>query len=139
MQRDLMDRVMNISRTAVSAVMIPRERAAMVAQTIGRDDFLRIARMAHFSRLPVHDGNPRHVIGVVDVYDIFTDPERQPLQAHVRPPCRLAAATSVAAALLRMQQAHQAMAIVEDARGNCVGILTLKDLAEEIIGDIEAW
>lgn len=139
LQRDLIDRVMTISETRVASVMIPRERVALVPRSIARDDFLRIARMAHFSRLPVHDGNPRRLVGIVYVYDVLTDAQQRPVAEHVRAAFRLSANTSVAAALLRMQQARQALAVVEDDAGNCLGILTIKDLAEEIIGDVEAW
>jgi len=138
-QRDLMDRVMRLSKTPVARVMIPRERAATVPVTIARDELLRVARMCHFSRLPVHDGNPRRIVGILNVYDVLTDARQQPIAAHLRHAFRLTAPTNVSAALLRMQQARQAMAVVESATGDCVGILTVKDLAEEIIGDIEAW
>lgn len=138
-QRDLMDRVMRISKTPVASVMIPRERAATVPADIPRDGFLRIVRMAHFSRLPVYGDNPRRIIGIVNVYDVLADPRGRPVRAHLRDAFRLSAGTSVSGALLRMQQARQAMAIVDDRDGDCLGILTVKDLAEQIIGDFEAW
>lgn len=138
-QRDLMDRVMHISKTPVAGVMIPRERAAMVPMSITRDDFLRIVRMAPFSRLPVHNGDPRRIVGIVNVHDVLTDTQQRSVSAHVQDALRLSAGTSVSGALLRVQQARQAMAVVEDPDGQCLGILTVKDLVEEIIGDVEAW
>ena len=42
-------------------------------------------------------------------------------------------------ALYRMQRAHAAMAVVSGAKGRHVGIVTLKDLVEEIVGELEAW
>lgn len=139
LQRDLMERVMNISKTAVAAVMIPRERAALVPLHTARDDFLRISRMCHFSRLPVYARDPRRIVGIIYVYDVLTDAQPRPPREYVRPALRLPANLPVSAALLRMQQARQTMAIVEDPGGHCLGILTIKDLAEEIIGDVEAW
>ncbi len=138
-QRDIMDRVVNLAQVRCSHVMIPMARAAHVPLSLSHDDFLRIARMAHFSRLPVHDGDPRRVIGVVNVYDVLTDEQRQPISAHMRPAVRLPAAESVPVALLRLQQARQAMAVVTDRSGNCVGILTVKDLVEEVVGEIAVW
>jgi putative hemolysin len=139
LQRDLMDRVMNISKTPVASVMIPRERAATVPLGVSRDDFLRAVRMCHFSRLPVYDGNPRRIVGIVNVYDVLTDAQQQPISVHLREAFRLPADTSVSGALLCMQQAHQAMAIIEEPKGHCLGILTIKDLAEEIVGELEVW
>ncbi|MCK4340613.1 MAG: DUF21 domain-containing protein [Phycisphaerae bacterium] len=138
-QRDLIERVLKLSDIHCGDVMIPRPRAAMVPQDIARDDFLRIARMAHFSRLPVYRHSPRRVVGVVNVYDVLTDPESQAVAEHARPPLVLPVHTRVSAALRRLQQARQTMAIVQDGAGHCVGILTVKDLVEEIVGDLEAW
>jgi putative hemolysin len=139
LQRDVIERVLNLSGVRVMDVMIPRNRAATVPAGITRDDFLRIARMAHFSRLPVYDGNPRRIVGIVNVYNVLTDAEQRPVAEHVSPPITLPQQLSVSLALLRLQRARRTMAIVEDRSGNCVGILTLKDLVEEIVGDLEAW
>ncbi len=138
-QRELIERVMRISSVRAGNVMIPLSRAALVARTIPRDDFLRIARMAHFSRLPVHDGDARRIVGIVHVFDVLTDPEQRPVSAHVRPPVVVAAHASVSSVLLELQRARRTMAIVQDRRGAHVGLLTLKDLVEEIVGDLEAW
>jgi putative hemolysin len=119
--------------------MIPRQRIAAAPLHLPRDEFLRIARMAHFSRLPVYRDDARRIVGIVNVYDVLTDRDRQPVAAHVRPPLVFSPQVSVAAALPRMQRARQAMAIVEDGAGHCLGILTVKDLVEEIVGELEAW
>jgi putative hemolysin len=139
MQRDLIERVLNLSSVRVSDVMIPRQRAVLVPQDIGRDDFLRIARMAHFSRLPTYRGDPRQVVGIVNVYDVLTDRDSAPVAAHARPPVTLAEHVNVSAALLKLQRARETMAVVIDRAGGCVGVLTLKDLVEEIVGDLEVW
>ncbi len=139
LQRDLIGRVMRLSEVAIGGVMVPRARVASVPIDIARDDFLRIARMAHFSRLPVWRGDPRRVVGMVNVYDALTDQEARPIAQHVRPVQSLHAGTSVSAALLQLQKQKQTMAAVVDRHGHCVGILTLKDLAEEVVGDLEAW
>ncbi|MBN2446590.1 MAG: DUF21 domain-containing protein, partial [Phycisphaerae bacterium] len=83
-QRDTFERVMRLSRTPVGRVMVPRQRTACIPDSLSRDDLLRIARMAHFSRLPVYRGQQRNVIGIVHVFDILTDDERRPISAHLR-------------------------------------------------------
>jgi len=139
-QRDLIERVLNLSDVRVGQVMVPLARVAAVPDDIVRDDLLRVARMAHFSRLPVYHGRPERMIGVVTVFDVITDPQARPVIEHVRKPLMLEAHMSVSAALLTMQRELAAMAVVQDRRkGMCVGILTLKDLVEEIVGDLEAW
>lgn len=139
LQRDLIERVLTLSDVRIGQVMVPRGRAAMVARDIDRESFLRVARMAHFSRLPVHDGDSKRMIGVVNVYDVLTDQDERPVAEHVRAPLVLPAQVSVSAALLKLQRERETMAVVQDRGGVCVGILTLKDLVEEIVGDLEAW
>ncbi|MFH1747681.1 MAG: CNNM domain-containing protein [Planctomycetota bacterium] len=138
-QRDVIDRIMGISKIPVARVMIPRVRSATVSINIAHDDFMRIVQMAHFSRLPVYDEDERRIVGIVNVYDVLTDPHGREIRDHLRDAFRLSAGASVSGALLRMQRARQVMAIVEDHDGQCLGLLTIKDLAEEIIGDFEAW
>lgn len=138
-QRNMIDRIMNLAHVRVGQVMIPRQRCAMAPVDQARDDFLRIARMAHFSRIPVWKGDPRNIVGVVNVYDVITDAAKRPIADHARAPVTLRVTDTVPAALLKLQLARQAMAIVTDAGNNCVGLLTIKDLAEEIIGELEVW
>ncbi len=139
LQRDLIERVLNLSDVQVVSVMIPRARAAIASLELPRDEFLRLARMAHFSRMPVYWDDPRRIVGIVNVYDVLTDAQARPVAEHVRPPLVLLEGVSVATALLRLQRARQTMAIVQDRAGYCVGILTLKDLVEEVVGDLEVW
>lgn len=138
-QRDVIERVLNLSSVRVSTVMIPRSRTALAPEDVPRADFLRAARMAHLSRLPIYRGDPRHIVGIVNVYDVLTDRDHKPIAAHARPPVTLGEYVSVSAALLKLQRARQTMAIVVDRSDHCVGILTLKDLVEEIVGDLEVW
>lgn len=139
-QRDLLDRVMNISLVRVGDVMIPRARSAMVSADISREDFLRIARMAHFSRLPLHQpGDPRRVIGVVNVYDVIADTAQKPIRDYMRPAVLVHDGTPVSTAMVKLQQSRQVMGIATDGSGNCVGVFTMKDLVEEIVGELEVW
>ena len=138
-QRDTLERVMNISCVRLGNVMIPRRRAALVPVGIPRADLLRIARMAHFSRLPVYRDDPRRIIGVINVYDVLTDLQERPIAEYVQEITALRVTETVPAALLKMQAARQVMAIVTDRLGNCLGLFTMKDLVEEIVGDLEAW
>jgi putative hemolysin len=138
-QRDTLERVMNISRVRLANIMIPRRRAAIVPIDIPRDELLRIARMAHFSRLPVYRDDPRRIVGIVNVYDVLTDEQEKPIAEYVRPVTALPATDTVPAALLKLQRAREVMGIVTDRAGSCLGLFTMKDLVEEIVGDLEAW
>ena len=138
-QRATLDRVMNLSRVRLANVMIPLRRAATVPTSISRAELLRIARMAHFSRLPVYEHAPHDVIGFINVYDVLTDREERPIQSYVQSVTKLPATETVPKALLRMQRERQVMGIVVNQTGRSLGLFTMKDLVEEIVGDLEAW
>jgi len=131
--------VMNVSNFRVADVMVPRQRAAIVPSEILRADVLRIARMAHFSRLPVYRDDPRRIVGILNVYHVLTDERQRPIAEYVQPATYVQAGETVPAALLRLQQARQVMGIVVDPAGNCLGLFTIKDLVEEIVGELAAW
>lgn len=138
-QSDMIERVMRLSEVRVGRVMIPRQRAAIIREDISRDDFLRIASMAHFSRFPMSRGGETRMCGVVNAYDVLTDEQQRPVREYARATIELRPDEPVSAALVKMQNARQAMAIVVDRSGECLGVLTIKDLVEEIVGDLAAW
>lgn len=138
-QRDLIDRIMRISRIGVQEVMVPIDRMLAVPLDLPREDFLRMAQMAHFSRVPVYDKVRTKVVGIVDVMEVIMDRDEKKLADYIKPVERLGTDANVTSALLRMQRKRQKIAIIERSRGRCVGLLTMKDLAEEIVGDLEAW
>ena len=138
-QSDMIERVMRLSEVRVGRVMIPRQRAAIIREDISRDDFLRIASMAHFSRFPMSRDGENRMRGVVNAYDVLADEQQCPVVEYARVTIELRPEEPVSAALVKMQDARQAMAIVVDPSGDCLGVLTIKDLVEEIVGDLAAW
>jgi putative hemolysin len=138
-QRDTLERVMDISNVRVANVMVPRRRAAIVPIDIPRDDLLRIARMAHFSRLPVYRDDPRRIVGILNVYHVLTDRQERPIAEYLQPATYVQVGETVPAALLELQRSREVMGIVVDPAGNCLGLFTIKDLVEEIVGELAAW
>lgn len=138
-QRAVIERVLRVSRVRVRQIMVPRPRTAHVPITIAREDLLRIARMAHFSRLPVYEGDARNVVGIVNVYDVLMDDQPRPVRDYVRQAVRVPPDLTVPAALVQLQQARQVMAIVVNENDEFLGLFTMKDLVEEIVGELEVW
>lgn len=138
-QRDTIERVMRMSQMRLTDIMVRRERAIFIPFDIARNELLRIAKMAHFSRLPVYRDDPKHVIGVLNVYDVIMDTTLRPIREYVRPAVFLRAHETVPSALIRLQESHQTMAIVVDNHGAALGLFTIKDLIECVVGEFEAW
>ena len=77
--------------------------------------------------------------GILDVYAVMLDEAGQPPARHATEPLIMPAETTVTDALYQMQRRPAAMAVVADSEGVHVGIATVKDLVEEIVGELEAW
>ena len=136
-QSIMADRVAHLSEVALSDVMVPMKRAAAAPAGAERDELLEIIRGQNHSRLPVLDADGR-VVAVLDVYDVLFAGERARMPDKPETPLCLPADTPVTDALWRMQRAGAAMAVVQDGDRH-VGIATVKDLVEEIVGELEAW
>ena len=144
-QSRMIQRVMNLADVAVRDVMVPVARAVTVDRAQSRTAFLTSVRRHPHSRVPVtQNGQP---VGIVNVYDVLSHPapdrsasaDPDWLMKLARPPLWFDTDQPVTAALYALQRARRVMACVRDRQGRWVGILTLKDLVEEIIGEIGEW
>jgi len=137
-QTIMVDRVMHIGEVSLGDAMIPISRVAAVGPDVTREGLLGVLGKHSYSRLPVLDDGGR-AVGVLNIYDVLTDESVSRPADAMRPALVLAADVSVTDALFRMQQGNCEMGIVADAEGLAAGIVTIKDLVEEIIGELEAW
>jgi len=138
-QTRIIDRVMNLANVHVGSIMVPRRKVATIPYTATAEQFRSVVQARPYSRLPVVGKEPRRILGVVTVHHVLADEEGFSIERHLRPPLHVSANTSTAAALLKLQQGEAAMAIVTDPRRGWVGIITLKDVVEEIFGGLAAW
>lgn len=138
-QQDLVQRALRMARITIREVMIPWNRVVGVPATISRDGFRALVRHYNVSRMPVLGKNTTEVLGLVEVLDVLGDPTGYHLLQHVRPTMTLIAEQSVRSAITLMQKARQTIAVVVDRQGRAIGLVTMKDLIEELIGDLENW
>jgi CBS domain containing-hemolysin-like protein len=137
-QQQMTERVMHIAKVHVRDAMIPMESVAAAPVEISREDFLHAIQKHDYSRMPMRTPDGR-VVGVIDVYGVLTDEKDQPPRTLMFDPIEVAADRTVTQALFAMQRARRNLAIVVDAAGRHVGIVTIKDLVEEITGELAAW
>jgi len=135
----MIDRVLNLSVTPVHSAMIPRNRVVSLPASADRSALVSIARRKPFSRFPIHDGDDRRIIGIADIHELLADTSWKRVGDKIHRPHQLDPHQTVATGIVSMQKAGHSMAIVADRRGRALGIVTLKDLLEEIVGDLPAW
>ncbi|MDP6545847.1 MAG: CNNM domain-containing protein [Phycisphaerae bacterium] len=137
-QTVMADRVMHIGLVTLGQVMTPIDRVEAMGPETTRDELMSSLAGHDFSRLPVLDGDGA-IVGVINIYDVLLDESvSQPAGVMTIPPV-LPGETTVTDALYRMRQANAAMAVVTDNSGGHVGIVTVKDLVEEIVGELAVW
>ena len=136
----MLGNVFALSRTRVRDVMVPRLRVFAVPRGIGRDELLDRICEEGYTRLPVYDGSIDRVIGVLHAKDVFHLVARTRavvLEDAIRPVLELPPDLPILAALARFRRARQHLALVRAADGPLLGIVTLEDVLEEIVGEIE--
>ena len=156
-QQDLVQRALRLARISVREVMIPWNRVVAVPASISNEGFRALVRHYNVSRLPVLGRSTTEVLGIVDVLDALaptapgiagggTAPSTAASGAggfkvtqHVHPAMTLIAEQPVRSAITLMQRARQTLAVVVDRNGRAIGLVTMKDLVEELVGDLENW
>jgi putative hemolysin len=139
-QGRLLVNIFALSRRRVVDVMVPRLRVFAVPRTVSRDELLDLLCEEGYTRLPVYDGSIDHVIGVLHAKDVFHLVARTRavvLQDAIRPVFELPPDLPVMVALARFRRARQHLAVVRAVDGPLLGIVTLEDVLEEIVGEIE--
>ena len=130
-------RVMNIGDVRLADVMVPLTRAIAIRQDTTRGVLMRMLRKHNYSRLPVRD-ETGDVVGILDVYEVLIDESVTVPAARMTVPLKLPAGMNVTEALYAMRGARNMMAVVQKD-DKSVGIVTIKDLVEEIVGELEEW
>ncbi|HJR60771.1 MAG TPA: hemolysin family protein [Vicinamibacterales bacterium] len=132
-------RALRLGLRTASQLMVPRERLASVDAATPFPEVLRIVGASPYSRLPVYDGAPENLIGVLhtkDVVTAFVGETPQNTSALLRPLVRVPPQMPAdrLLAFLREQRTHQAF--VAGPSGTVEGLVTLEDVVGELLGDV---
>ena len=132
----------NLRKLRVDDVAIPKSGIAAVPLDIGRDDLVTMFRTHGFSRLPVYKGDLDHPQGLVLLKDFalqqgFGAKVAFDLQALLRPVLYAPPSMPIGVLLQKMQRDRVHMALVIDEYGGVDGLVTIEDLIETVIGEID--
>jgi CBS domain containing-hemolysin-like protein len=139
-QAELVQNVFRLSNKRVRDCMVPRDKMAVLEVTLPPDKVLEAVRRGAHTRMPVYEGQLDNIIGIVntkDLFYLFSLKGVVVLEDALYPPLFLKPDEIVGNALRLFRKAHRPMAIVRDEQGAVLGLVTLEDILEEIIGDIE--
>lgn len=138
-ERELIDSVLEFGETIVREVMTPRPDMVTIPVTGTIQELIELSTEEGFSRIPVaSNGDIAGMVIVKDLLRMLTDEDHKPeTVGDVMRPVEFVPETKLAAALLaEMQDSHTHQVIVVDEYGDVVGLVTIEDLLEELVGEI---
>jgi CBS domain containing-hemolysin-like protein len=139
-ESDLLLNVLKFGELTAYDVMVPRADIKAVADDVDLRSLIQTVREFGHSRLPVYSENLDDIIGIVHIKDALPsifEPEKFQLKRILREPVFVAPSVRLLDLLLQMRLARAHMVLVVDEFGGTDGLVTIEDLVEQIIGEIE--
>jgi putative hemolysin len=141
MERDFIQNLLNFGELRVGQIMVPRPDMFTLPLALPFPEMVQAIKASRFSRVPVYEETPDHVLGVLHSKDILElchqVPGEAELPRHLLRPAEYVPENKRAFDLLtELQAGHQRLALVVDEYGALVGLVTLEDLLEELCGEI---
>ena len=141
-EREMLYKVFDFAEKEAADVMVPRPQVVALSIEMPPDEALQAVIHSPYTRYPVYRENLDDIVGVLHVRDLFSALNdvglaRVDLEQVVRPPYIVPETKDLGALLAEFRRLNQHMAIVVDEYGGFEGIVTLEDLLEEIVGEIE--
>jgi putative hemolysin len=143
-QTDIINRLVGISHIPIKSVMIVINNVQTIDVNSDNVALLDKLKKCAFSRLPVIEGQPENIIGFVNIYETLSSSEKfTNLHNFIRPILKVNANTTVTDMINIMQKENQKIVLVtkmsRTGQERPIGIVTMKDLVEELIGELAEW
>ena len=139
-QGELLQSTLDFSDTTIEKIMTPRIDVTAIDID---DEYDKITSLlsdtTQFSRLPVYEDSIDNIIGILSLtryYKATLDEEKPDIRSMLLKPCKLHKTMKLPAALAKLRDAKMHLAIVIDEYGGTLGIITMEDILEELVGDI---
>lgn len=139
-ERKMLHRIFEFGNTKLTDVMVPKDKIVAVSIDTSSDDLLNIFVEEGHARLPVYKGNKDNVVGIVyarDLLYILREKGLFLLPDLLHGACFVSSSMQVSELLRKFQAEEIQIAIVTDKNKLVLGLVTLEDLVEEIVGEIE--
>ena len=137
-EAELIGKIFDLGDTTVREVMVPLVEVAMLDENAPPEEAIRMIHQRGFSRIPIYRERETNVSGVVAAMDLLSrGAEASRLAELARQPYFVPETKRIDDLLREMQRHRIHMAIVVDEYGGSTGIVTLEDIVEEIVGEIQ--
>jgi CBS domain containing-hemolysin-like protein len=139
-EHTLIENVFDFAETPVKQVMVPRNKIVAVEQGTEFEEILEKFIAEGYSRMPVYSGGIDNIIGEIyakDIIKVFTSEGFRRLSDYIRKPYFVHEDDKINLILRKMQVHKVHLAIVQDEFGGTAGIISLEDILEELVGEIQ--
>jgi putative hemolysin len=143
-QTDIINRLLSISNIRIKSVMIAIHNVQTVDVNSDNSALLNKLKKCAFTRLPVIEGRPENIIGFINIYEVLSSSEQfSNIRNFIKAIRKLDADTTVTDAIKYMARENQKIVLVtrigRAGRERPIGIVTMKDLVEELLGELAEW
>ncbi|MBN2181589.1 MAG: DUF21 domain-containing protein [Sedimentisphaerales bacterium] len=143
-QTDIINRLVKVSNVRIRLVMIPFDKVRTIDVNSDNSALLGVLETSVFTRLPVIEKQPGNILGFINIYETLSSSEKfDNLYSYIKPLDKLDADTTVIDAINYMQKENCEILLVTRAglagREKPLGIVTMKDLVEELLGELAEW
>lgn len=137
-ERELIYNIFDFGDTVAKDIMIPRIQMTTVPIDATYQELLSTFQASMFTRIPVYDGDPDHIVGVVNIKDfiLVKDTEKFQIKKILREAYYTYEYKSVSNLLVEIREKSLSIAFVLSEYGTTVGMITMEDMIEELVGEI---
>lgn len=139
-QGELLQSALEFHDITVEKIMTPRiDVTAIDIDDDEEEIHALVSDPTQFSRIPVYEGSIDNIIGILSLnryYKAAIDQPHPDIRALLLPPCKIHKTMKLPAALARMRETKMHLAVVIDEYGGVLGVVTMEDILEELVGDI---
>jgi CBS domain containing-hemolysin-like protein len=136
-EQTIMRRALVFGEKSVGDIMVPRTEMAALPTEMGIREALEEVANSNHTRYPVYEEDMDDTIGYVHVKDLYRADPSRPVRSLMRPIGFISETASIEVALKRFQSTRTPLAIVVDEHGGTGGIVTIQDVIEELIGEMQ--
>jgi len=136
-EQNMIRRMFNFSETTVQDAMLPLIEVTAVEKGISCGEAREVSARESHIRLPVYDERIDRIIGVLHTLDLLRSDPEQPISDFIRPALYVPVSKSIKELMLELRKKGTVVAIVVDEFGGAEGIVTLEDIMEEVVEDLE--
>ena len=140
-EKNMLKSILDLDEITVGSIMVPRKDIFSLPAKINYNDLIEKLDESPHSRIPVWEKNPENIIGVFHVRRLLslkkTDPKNFNIKSLCQKPWFIPESTKLDNQLMEFKKKKEHFSIVVDEYGEFLGIVTLEDIIEEIVGDID--